>query len=52
MKLKESVKGFIGVCMFYTIIFLGIVLINARLGEIQNKSADTEVSTQYTNVNQ
>ena len=51
MKLKENVKGVLGVVLFYTIIFLGVVLVNARLGELQNKSVDTEVPTQYTNVN-
>lgn len=51
MKSKENVKGVLGVVLFYTIIVLGVVLVNARLGELQNKSVDTEVPTQYTNVN-
>lgn len=49
MKLREEVKGVLGIVLLYVIVLLGIVLINARLGE--QKSADTEVPTQNTNVN-
>ena len=48
MKLKESVKNVLGVVLFYGIIVLGVVLLNARLGEMQNKSAVAETTTQYT----
>ena len=51
MKLREEVKGVFGVVLLYLIVIIGIVLINARLGSIQNKSVDTEVPTQYTNTN-
>lgn len=49
MKLREEVKGVLGIALLYLIVLLGIVLVNARLGE--QKSVDTEVPTQYTNVN-
>ena len=40
MKLREEVKGVLGIALLYLIVLLGIVLVNARLG------------AQYTNVNQ
>lgn len=49
MKLREEVKGVLGIVLLYVIVLLGIVLINARLG--QQKSVDVETPTQYTNVN-
>ena len=51
MKLREEVKGVLGIALLYLIGIIGIVLINARLGEMQNKSVDTEVPTQITNTN-
>lgn len=50
MKLREEVKGVLGVALLYLIGIIGIVLINARLGEMQ-KNVDTEVPTQITNTN-
>ena len=52
MKLREEVKGVLGIGLLYLIAIVGIVLINARLGAMQNKSVDAETPTQYTNVNQ
>lgn len=51
MKLREEVKGVLGAILLYVIVILGIVLINARLGEIQNKSVAAETTTQNTNAN-
>lgn len=49
MKLKEEVKGVLGVISLFVIALIGVVLLNIRLGE--QKSVDTEVPTQHTNVN-
>jgi len=49
MKLREEVKGVLGVISLFVIAFIGVVLLNVRLGE--QKSVDTEVPTQHTNVN-
>ena len=51
MKLREEVKGVLGVIALYLIVILGIVLLNQRLGDLQNKSVDVETPTQYTNTN-
>lgn len=45
--MKEKTKDILGVILLYAIVIIGIVLINARLGE-QNKSAVAETTTQYT----
>ena len=50
MKLREEVKGVLGIALLYLIVLIGIVLVNARLGEMQ-KNVDTEVPTHYTNTN-
>lgn len=38
-------KDILGIILFYAIIVLGVVLLNARLGEMQNKSAVDETTT-------
>lgn len=49
MKLKESVKGVLGIILLYLIALAGIVLLNARLGEMQNKAvAETTASQTLT----
>lgn len=40
MKLKESVKGVIGIILFYLIIILGVIMLNARLEQIKNVEAE------------
>lgn len=47
MKLREEVKGVLGVIVLFIIALIGVVLLNQRLGN--QKSVDTEVPTQYTN---
>lgn len=49
LRLKQGVKDILVVTLFYLMIVIGVVLVNYRLEQI--KSADTEVSTQYTNAN-
>lgn len=45
MKLKESAKGVLGIILLYLIVIIGIVLINARLGSMQEKAvAETTAS--------
>ena len=41
MKLKDSVKGVLGVILFYLIIILGVIMVNARLEQIKNVEAET-----------
>lgn len=48
MKLREEVKGVFGVILLYLIVILGIVLINARIGEMQNKNAVAETTATQT----
>jgi len=43
---KEKVQGILGIILLYAIVLIGIVLVNARLGEMQNKSAVAETTTQ------
>lgn len=40
MKLKDSVKGVLGVILFYLIIILGVIMVNARLEQIKNVEAE------------
>lgn len=49
LKLKQGVKNFIGVVMFYLMLLLGVILINARIEQTQDvstKKTDTCVSAQ------
>ena len=45
MKLREEVKGVLGIIALFIIALVGVILLNQRL----EKSVDTEVPTQYTN---
>jgi hypothetical protein len=47
MRLREEVKGVLGIVLFYLVIIVGIILLinNAQ------KSVDAETSTPHTNVN-
>lgn len=38
MKLKESVKGVLGIIALFVIALLGVILLNLRLGEMQEKA--------------
>lgn len=49
MKLREEVKGVLGIISLFVIALIGVVLLNIRLGN--QKSVDVETPTQYTNVN-
>ena len=46
MKLKESVKNTIGVILFYGLIVLGVVLINARMEQLNQQKSAIEPLTQ------
>lgn len=48
MKLREEVKGVLGIALLYLIVLVGIVLINARLGEMQNNNAVAETTATQT----
>lgn len=37
LKLKEGVKNILGGILFYLIIILGVVLVNYRMGEINDQ---------------
>lgn len=50
MKSKESVKGVLGVVLFYLVIIVGMFLLSSQ-SDMNTKSVDTEVPTQNTNVN-
>ena len=53
-KIKETTMNLLSVVVLYSVIVLGVVLINARLGQInEQKSADvSEIQTaQNNNVN-
>ena len=41
-------KDIFGIVLFYAIIVIGVILLNARLEEIQNKSAVDATTTQIT----
>lgn len=45
MKLKESVKNTLGVILFYGLIVLGVVLINARMEQLNQQKSATEPTT-------
>lgn len=45
MKLKESVKNTIGVVILYGLIVLGVVLINARMEQLNQQKSATEPLT-------
>lgn len=51
LRLKESVKDVLGIILFYLVLFIGFILINARIGELnQQKSADvSEIQTAQLN---
>lgn len=34
LRLRQGVKDFLGVALFYAIIVLGVILLNARIGSI------------------
>lgn len=37
LRLKQGVKDFLGVALLYIIIIFGVVLVNARLGQINEQ---------------
>lgn len=37
LKLKQGVKDFLGIVLLYIIVIVGVVLVNARLGEINEQ---------------
>ena len=45
MKLKDSVKGVLGVILLYLIIVVGVILVNARLEQIENTVTGVTVNT-------
>lgn len=42
LKLKQGVKDFLGIALFYIVILLGIVLLNARVDEIEQKNTSQQ----------
>lgn len=40
LKLKQGVKDVLGIIIFYLIIIMGVVLVNARLESIQQKTTN------------
>lgn len=50
MKLKESVKGALGIILFYLVIIVGMFLLSSQ-SDMNTKSVDAETPTQYANVN-
>lgn len=51
LRLKESVKDILGIILFYSVLVIGVILLNARMGELnQQKSADvSEIQTAQLN---
>lgn len=45
MKLKDSVKGVLGVILLYLIIVVGVILVNARFEQIENTVTGVTVNT-------
>ena len=40
LKLKQGVKDVLGIIIFYLIIILGVILVSARLENLQQKTID------------
>ena len=45
MKVKDSVQGVLGVILLYLIIVVGVILVNARLEQIENTVTGVTVNT-------
>lgn len=46
LRLKQGVKDFLGVLLLYIIIILGVVLLNARLDEMNTQKNTSEQEVQ------
>lgn len=52
LRLRQSIKDFLGVVMLYVIMIVGIIALNARMGYLneqnEQKKADNEIRYQQT----
>lgn len=52
LRLREPVQNFLGIALFYLIIILGVILLNARFEQLNNQQKNADVQyTQSANTN-
>lgn len=49
LKLKQGVKDFLGIALLYIIVILGIVLINSRMGDINEQKNTSQQEVELVN---